>query len=220
MVGTSGFTITSKSRLVRLDNACIDIHDDEAHTAYYASLGGMIHNFSFVEQTLPWLLKVVSDVDKTIVDAIVYPQRIENGCQTIKRVIKARKLSGSKIEEVLQTLAQLSIISKVRNDLLHLGADVSMQTDTLSVHNRLTAFDPSALRITFLTNKNLMEMQHDLSLMVILWTCYDGMHEAEIPPEHPSYYAAQTAAEVRSFIPLGTKVPWQFKQPKVRTRSN
>jgi hypothetical protein len=169
--------VTKRSRIISFKEAAFDIHDDERHVEYYIALGGMIHAFSSVERALAWVLSTVSGADKALIKSIVYPLRVDTAIAAIKRVIKGKGLHGKRIDELIQTIEQLAKINKTRNEILHLGSDITSEGESLVVSNLAIAFDDSVRRSFKLSREDLSKMQYDLLLMKSIWISYSNFKE-------------------------------------------
>lgn len=209
--------VTKRSRITSFKEAAFDIHDDDRHVEYYIALGGMIHAFSSVEIALAWVLSTISGEDKALIKSIVYPLRVDTGIAAIKRVIKGKGLHGKRIDEIIQTLEQLAKINKTRNELLHLGSDITSGAQTVVVFNRVIAFDDSVRRSFKLSREDLSKMQYDLLLMQSIWISYSKFKEklGRVSKGSPRKYADDLAKYVRTKIPLGSRIPWLYISPEL-----
>src|SRR5580700_1194613 len=95
--------------------------ETDEHKQFYLSIGRFISYYSLIEQMLVVVLHHYAETKGRVALALFSNWRPDQTISALHKVIQVRKLRGPKIKELKSILQQISIITKVRNDLVHLG---------------------------------------------------------------------------------------------------
>jgi hypothetical protein len=163
------------------------------------TLGGFCWNFSITESNIRQTLYRISGVHPQIGNAIFSGTRVEGGMQLITRVAEVRKWPQAKREELKYVFDQLSIINKLRNDVLHFGA-YRLGSDYI-VSNRPVAHMPDRIREFRVSHETLQAAGADLAAIGqrLLFLVEEG-HQ----PQIIEYLKKSSGARRPS---------WQYKSP-------
>jgi len=134
-----------------------DLDDPE----YLIGLGQFIAQFAQVESVLNQAVWHFSKLgkDPQIARAIFGPLRVDAATNHLNRLIEARHLRGRNIEELKLILNHLGQIARMRNDIVHLGAD---GYGRLTVTNRPYVHARNRIRTAVVNAKILKQMEDDL----------------------------------------------------------
>jgi hypothetical protein len=139
--------------------------ETEERKRFYAATGRFISYYSLVEQMLVVVLHHYSQTKIRVGLALFSNWRPDQTINALHKVIQVRKLRGPKIKELKAILQQISIITKVRNDLVHLGSHgekAKTKNDVRLLSNYLLAYSRKARRETPISTKILNQMYGDL----------------------------------------------------------
>jgi hypothetical protein len=132
---------------------------------FYLSIGRFIDYYSLIEQMLIIVLHHYADTKMPVSLALFYNWRTDQTINALHKIIQVRKLRGAKITELKTCLHQISIITKVRNDLVHLGPHGhkgKSNGDFKYLSNYLLAFSRKVRRKTPISAEILDRMYSDL----------------------------------------------------------
>jgi hypothetical protein len=161
------------------------------------ALGEFCWNFSIIEGVVQSALYRLAGIRIDIGNAVFSGVRVEGGMQHITRLAEVRGWSETKKAELKYVFDQLSIINKLRNDILHYGA-YRLGGDYI-VSNRRIAHIPERIREIRISHTTLEAASGDLAeidsrLHLLAW---EGYLPAEV-----------TDAMRKSLTPS-----WRYKQP-------
>ncbi len=132
-----------------------------APPAYLAALERFVHAFSQIEDALAVVLWIVSEVKQPTAQALLSGVRVDQTFGLLARVMDARKISGPSRVALEETLRQIGLINKIRNEILHFGADGRGQ-GLLVVSNKRAAHIERRLREITVSARALDDMTYDL----------------------------------------------------------
>jgi hypothetical protein len=166
---------------------------------YQQSLGRFVAAFSQVEANLQTVLWHFAGVKAPTAQAVFSGVRVEGAMGFINRIAEAQRWRKSKRDKLQYIFTQLGIINKLRNDILHYGAQLHAR-DTWVVSNRLFAHIPKRVRQLTVSPSILDDASFDLRkieshLIVMAW------HKVMPPGARAAFRPALKAA-------------WRYKQPQ------
>jgi hypothetical protein len=127
---------------------------DDINRRYWLALGRFIDAYSTIELALNLSLRHYARVPEPVAQAIFFNTRIDNAIQLLNRLIEMGEISDPAKTDLKYLFAQLSIINRVRNDIIHYGANfdnaaVAIVSTSVFVHkeNRIreTPISPQLL---------------------------------------------------------------------------
>ena len=203
--------------------------------SFYLSLGRFIHYYSMVEQLLIVVLHQYANTAAPVALALFANWRPDQTITTLHRVIQARKLRGPKIVELKSSLQQISIITRVRNDLVHLGAHGTEATGSEMnvISNHLLAYSRKVRRQTPISVEILDRMYGDL--LEISFRLISHLINARPrlksrvslskfqrrkgnEPVNPKDFPYLFAGAFRRANPASQLPAWRYKQPALKKR--
>lgn len=135
----------------------------ESEKKYYQSLGQVITNYTLVEILLNVAILRISQIDKHIAKALFLPLRVDAATNYLNRLLEIKKLKGWRAEKLKSILQHLGQITRVRNDIVHLGLNsYDFKKDNLLLTNRMWARNRNNLRSTKVSMDKLDQINHDL----------------------------------------------------------
>lgn len=176
---------------------------------YYLGLGRFIDKFAKIEICVQMLLWHLSEVHPRTAQAIFSGTKTDTAVSFIRRIFESRH---EELPEILSNaFAQLSIISTVRNDLVHYGAQYDEEAKLIA-SNALVAL-PGKERKIPISRRVLEHLWGDL---VTIEYCLNA-YFFSIRPDLTTPSVAEKYSEA-------AQTPWQYKQPpqpqkKVRPHS-
>lgn len=175
---------------------------------YHRALGAFVSQFAAVESGMHIALRISCGIGQPLAAAIFSGTRTEAAASYIKRIGETENWPEAKTKELEYIFQQLGEITRVRNDILHLGAKpISANkippifgADEWLVSNKLVAHSPSRIRETRITPEILGLMTRDLQkIRIHLIAIFDSdaekarhTHDKELKrawlykPERPS----------------------------------
>jgi hypothetical protein len=128
---------------------------------YWASLGEFVSNFSIVEVNMQQALWEFAGLSRPLALALLAGStRIDSAMTLMNKISIAKKWKSPRKRELQAICTQLGIINKVRNDILHYGAD--FRKGEWVVSNRSMVATQKRARITKFTVRALKDMTKDL----------------------------------------------------------
>jgi hypothetical protein len=127
--------------------------------AFYRALGEFITEFAWVESLVCDMLVRETGVSFKIGAAVFSGVRIDAAKDLIGRLYEARGAERS--AELVRAFAQLGLITRVRNDILHYGAVPNPEGEAI-VSNSRAAHSARALREMRVSRETLQQMTSDL----------------------------------------------------------
>ncbi|HEX3883944.1 MAG TPA: hypothetical protein VHW66_14895 [Stellaceae bacterium] len=174
---------------------------DEPYREYWSNLGRLIHMFSGVEATLQLVAHRIIGLDDDIGRAALHGLRIDNTKEIIRRalLVKDDKETLSRLEGAL---AQLSVLSNARNDLVHWGARST--SAGLMVANTRVAVTPAKRKSYIVSATVLDHMIDDLSRIHFILTRWAVADLSSKPDASDGFDRAVREVE---------QAPWQYTPP-------
>jgi len=177
----------------------IPLHTQE----YWAALGEFVSAFSLVEVNMQQALWEFAGLSRPLALALLAGStRIDSAINLMSKVSVAQKWKSVRKKELQAVCTQLGIINKVRNDILHYGANFSKGAWVVS--NRSLVATQKRARITKFTVPALKNMTKDL-MAINLRIVYLAWG---------SFMNAKTK---RSFT-QARRDPWRYKPPSKPVR--
>jgi len=173
--------------------------------AYWRSLGEFIDVFSKIESELQVLIWQETKVPADMAKAIFSGFRIDQAKDLINR---ARESNGRPEEARLKrAFAQLTVITKARNDIVHYGA--KFNGEAFAVSNDIAAHVPNRRRTFEVSPQILDAMINDL------WTinCAIGAYKFSLALEEFGPDGMSSVPEAIRVLQKAADVPWQYIQP-------
>jgi hypothetical protein len=149
-----------------------------AEKEYYELLGEVITNYTFVELFLNIVIVRLSKIDVAIAKAMFLPLRVDAATNYLNRLIEMKIIKGWQATRLNSILQHLGQISRVRNDIVHLGlSNYDFKQNELLLTNRLWARKGN-LRSTKISINKLREINHDLLVVLLHLMALSGMKES------------------------------------------
>lgn len=163
------------------------------------ALGNFCWNFSITESTIRSSLFRVAGVLPKLGNAIFTNVRVDNGTQLLTRIAEAKDWPLKKKKELKYTLNQLSLINKLRNDILHYGA--YRLSDDYIVSNRQAAHTAKNIREFRISARTLEFAGADLYQIGLRLQLLTSEPPFALEPGIAKAYKASLTSS------------WQYKQP-------
>jgi hypothetical protein len=128
---------------------------------YYNALGRFVSKFSEVETNFLTALWHFGGLESPISQAVLSGVKIEGATGYINRIADAKGWTKKRRQRFKDFSDQLGLINKLRNDILHNGANWTGQ-QTWTVTNKLIAHTPSRIRTFPITVQLLKDAVSDL----------------------------------------------------------
>jgi hypothetical protein len=138
---------------------------DEPYRQYWARLGKFIHDFSTIEGLLQSLVHHYAGISDEVGKALFPGLRVDTAKDSIKRLLEMKGDSET-LARLAPTFAQISVISGVRNDIVHYGARNT--SAGLTVSNERAAHVPSKVRSQVVSARVLEDLDADLGVVMAL----------------------------------------------------
>ena len=206
-----------KSKMVTVDLLSIFPKFPETDE-FHLELGQFITAYSIVEQSLVVVLKNYANLSIPVSKALFSNARPDTTMTAIRRVIEVRKLRGSKIVELKSILDHLGTITKVRNDLVHLGSHpVSGRGDDKRriVTNKLLAHSHRVKRRFPLSAAVLKAINVDLFEISLRLTFH--MHPRPLKMTW-DWFERTIISRFRNQYPASRLPAWRYKSPSPKAR--
>ena len=163
---------------------------------YWLALGRFINCFSNIEQSLHTYLWMLSQVEVSVLRAILPDARMNNVVSAINKIIQSRADTEHPLYR--RAVEQIGIISKVRNQIVHYPSGLTDKG--LLISNAIKAMPGKAVEAT-VTIQTIDDMSEDC---IVIGACIAALitERANLPPDAkpiPWERIAQT--------------PWRYKQP-------
>ena len=128
---------------------------------YWRSLGKFVDQFASVETGIHILLWERTRTPLEIAQAVFSGVRIKDAMSLIRRVSEVHPLDPQTAADQDYIFTQLNIITIVRNDILHYGANPT-EPGEFVVSNWITALGKNRLRRTPVSSQILLHLARDL----------------------------------------------------------
>jgi hypothetical protein len=136
---------------------------------YWMALGKYLDDFAHTESLLQTLLWAQAGTTQEVAKAVFSGARVDTAKDYIRRIAEA---NGAQIEPMLaRAFAQLSVLTTLRNDLVHYGAPFNPQAVAWVASNRKAAM-PGRERETNLTPNLLSDASQDLWTINYALSCF------------------------------------------------
>jgi len=175
----------------------------EAQRSYWEALGQFVSRFAEIERAMQILLRSIAGVHDHVGKAVFSGVRADAAKDLINRTLDAKGDETTKAA-LKRHFEQFGIITKIRNDILHYGAQFdSLNRATIS--NAIVTHIPDRLRKFQITPDDLEDMTIDLNVIKI------GIYVA-LGLEYGS------KEWLAHWYPL-SQSPWLYKQPPPASQS-
>jgi hypothetical protein len=129
---------------------------------YWEALGEFVSTFSSVEVNMQLALWTFAGLSRPMATAILAGStRIDSAINLMNKISVAKKWRAERKKEFSAISTQLGIINKIRNDILHYGAESASQDEWI-ISNKALAATQKRIRTTKVTVRALHEMTYDL----------------------------------------------------------
>jgi len=162
------------------------------------ALGGFAWNYSLIEYAVQSTLWKLAGVKEPLAQAIFTGIRVDGASQMISRIADAQEWPQAKRKEAKYIFDQLSLINKLRNDVLHYGA-YRLGSDYI-ISNRRWVHTPPRIRELRITPATLEAASEDIGQILTRLHFLDGSAK-NFPPE--------ISDGMKSVL----KASWRFKPP-------
>lgn len=133
---------------------------------YWRALGEFVHYFSMAEMQVTFVLRHLMRTDERVARVVVGGSQLDARCTYIKELLVVHREGRKTQEEMKFILKQLSIITKVRNDILHYGTG-RFGFYELIISNAVVAKTSSRVREYAIDVPSLQKMTEDLRLIIM-----------------------------------------------------
>ena len=172
-------------------------------SAYYEALGRFVDMFSRVETTVTLTLWHYAKTSPEIARVIFAGARMDLSSTFIKQLAETTGAPTDLQTDLAEVLQQASIINKVRNDILHYGANfVAEGAATVSNFIRAKG-EPSSFPIS---PDLLADMTKDLSK---IWSHLEYLH---LMPSK-SFIDETCKEDIAVISEALSQIPWRYKHP-------
>jgi hypothetical protein len=210
--------------------------ENPEHDEFSMWLGRFVQMYASVEVALIAVLIRYSKSPLPIAKALFARERPESAMSDIRRIIRARRLRGPKVVELLALFDQIGIILRVRNDLLHLGMSYADNDATRRekkiISNALFAYSPKVVTEIPISKEILKAMYLDLFEIGLRLMAHMGMRpkislsqirqsKLEFPEGKPgrAIFVRTVLKLFRIGRPFSQLPAWRYRPPvKVRRR--
>ena len=145
----------------RSDLADLLSGDHRTYDRFYAALGRFVAEFSDVEAYLQTVMWRAAGVKPPVAPAVFSGVRIDQAISFMNRIADAKRWPKRRRDEFSYLSQQLGIINKLRNDILHYGAETDYAGRWL-VSNEKFIHTPERLRETYIDERELANATSDL----------------------------------------------------------
>lgn len=136
---------------------------------YWMALGRFLDDFAHVESMLQTLLWVKADTSEETARAVFSGVRIDGAKDFIRRIAESR---GDQIDPVLtRAFGQLTVLTTLRNDVVHYGAPFDPRAGTWVATNSRIAM-PGKARTTSVDPEALLNASLDLWTISYALSCF------------------------------------------------
>ncbi len=149
---------------------------EKKNAPYMFALGNFISMFSALEAKLQAALWKFAGVSPPGAQAVFSGVRVNGAMQFINRLADAQNWDKARKDELQFMFAQLGIINRLRNDLLHYGASwQELEDETFVITNKPFVHVPERIQETRITPEILKDAAFDtaqilLRLIVFGWS--------------------------------------------------
>ena len=134
--------------------------------AYSLALGRFVSIFSSLEKSFQTYLWHFAGVAAPTAQAIFSGVRVKAATDLINRIADAQKWENSTKERIRYLFLQLGTLTRLRNDILHYGADIDdYSKDEWTVTNKDFVHIPENVQSTKITPKTLEQATFDLVII-------------------------------------------------------
>ena len=152
------------------------------YESYCLALGRFVSAFSAVENIVQALFWRLTGVEERLAPTVFSGVRMDAAQSLIGRILDAKPCQGLDRDELDEVFAQLTAITRVRNDILHYGADRRAAGEFVTSNEHL-AFTPCRLRETRVSPDVLDALHADLAKIAIqlagIFGAAHGMEELQ-----------------------------------------
>ena len=145
---------------------------------YFLALGRFVSVFAQVESMLATVLWKHAGVPPPLAQAVFSGVRTEAAMQYIRRIADAQNWPAAHKTNIELVFAQLSALTKLRNDILHFGASMD-EPSVWTVSNKNFVHIPDRVRETKITSNILDDASWDLGRIVV-WCVIEGWADDDL----------------------------------------
>lgn len=177
---------------------------------YWHALGQFIDGFAWIESEMQLLIWQETKVPADMAKAIFSGFRLDQAKDLINR---AREASGKTEDKRLKrAFAQLTVITKARNDIVHYGA--TFVGEVFSVSNAIAAHVPNRIRETDVSPKVLLAMIADLYTIGNALSAYQQeLLRPDLSPDWEPAVVKHFDEGIKRLHQFAD-APWQYKPPQ------
>lgn len=135
----------------------------KALTTYYERLGSFVSQYARTEGLMKLVLQILAGLKSPLAAALLSGVRADQSINLINRALDATGRAAWKAD-LKRAFDQFTVITKVRNDILHYGAEFETP-DILLISNQRDAHIPERLRETRIRPEHLRRMSIDLHVI-------------------------------------------------------
>jgi hypothetical protein len=172
----------------------------DATAAFFQALGRFLTRFSEIEALMQTTLWSLAGVPQPTAQAVFSGVRTEGAMQFINRIAAAEEWNTYRREELQYVFTQLGLINKLRNNILHYGAEQE-GPDAWVVTNKQFVHVPENVSRTIISPTTLEHARHDLDKVETHLT-YLLLATSHIPGPD------------RDQIESVLQRPWRYKPPQ------
>jgi hypothetical protein len=132
---------------------------------FFTHYGHFLWQFSQVERLCHFVFHQQSGLEESVARALIGGEQLSKVTRLLNSLIKA-KGDTDRIIEMQFLIDQINVISQLRHDLVHRGAD-TMADGTINVSNRMTAKSLKSIEILRLNLEHIKGARGDLECVAI-----------------------------------------------------
>ena len=122
----------------------------------------------------------LSEIDVDIAKALFLPLRVDAATNYLNRLIDVKKIKGWKATRLRNILQHLGQITRVRNDIVHLGLNsYDFKKGKILLTNKKWARNAGNLRRTKISMSKIKEINHDLMEIILDLIYLSGAGESK-----------------------------------------
>jgi hypothetical protein len=206
-------TFMKKGKLQRYD--LMDIFPKiPGHDEYLLALGKFINLYAQIEKELVVVLANYGNLSPNIAKALFSNARPDTTMTGIRRVVHVRKLRGPRIKELYAVLDQLGKITRLRNDLVHLGGLPKRDSEGVNhetkfeISNQILAHSRKVRRTIPITAKILDDAHGDLVAISLRLVTHMKIKLADPKLD---WFGAELLKGFRRANPISRPPAWFYK---------
>ena len=223
-------TVVSRTKMLRnlrelqaLAKKLSKVVNFKAMPPYWLALGRFVHFFSIAEMQVTFVMRHLMKTDERVARIVTGGAQLDSRATYIKELMVVRRIGRKTRDEMKYILDQLSIIAKVRNDILHYGTGRFMFRE-LIISNAVVAKTSSRVREYAIDVSTLEKMTADLQFIIqgLGNVLYDGSVRVSKRRQWEKYHGGAWRYKSLPPIPPRRKslipVPTQLLRPRSSRR--